>query len=58
MKIDRVGILAFIGVIAFIAIDPLTLGQAFYQLLVTFTTNELSNWGSGQSKTREESLAL
>ena len=32
--------MAFIGVIAFIAIDPLTIGQDFYQVLVTFTTNE------------------
>jgi len=46
MKIDRVGILAFIGLIVFIAIDPLTLGQTFYQLLVTFTTNEVPPTGA------------
>jgi len=45
MKIDRVGILAFIGVIAFIAIDPLSLGQVFYQLVATFTTNITSPTG-------------
>jgi len=40
MKVDRIGVLVFIGVITFIAIDPLSLGQAFYQFLVTFSTNE------------------
>jgi len=45
MKIDRVGILAFIGVIAFIAVDPLTLGQSFYEVLVTFATNEAAPVG-------------
>ena len=40
MKVDRTGMLAFIGVIGFIAIDPLSLGQAFYQFLITFSTNE------------------
>jgi hypothetical protein len=40
MKIDRVGVIAFIGVIGFIAIDPLSLGQAFYQVLVSFSTSE------------------
>lgn len=39
MKIDRVGALAFIGVVTFIAIDPLSLGQEFYQVAVTFSTN-------------------
>jgi len=46
MKIDRVGILAFIGVIVFIAIDPLTLGNAFWQFFVTFTTNVSAPTGS------------
>jgi hypothetical protein len=45
MKIDRVGILAFIGLIAFIAIDPLKIGQTFYQVLITFTTNEATPVG-------------
>jgi len=46
MKIDRIGILAFIGVITFIAIDPLTIGQSFYQLVVTFTTSDSAPTGA------------
>ena len=39
MKVDRIGVLAFIGVITFIAIDPLSIGQAFFELVLTFATN-------------------
>ncbi|MDA4126819.1 MAG: hypothetical protein OK452_06425 [Thaumarchaeota archaeon] len=40
MKVDRIGALAFVALVFFLATDPLTLGRTFYGIVLNLTTNE------------------
>jgi hypothetical protein len=40
MKLDRVGALAFIGLVLYVATDPLTLGKTFYGVVLNVATSE------------------
>ncbi|MDA4127901.1 MAG: hypothetical protein OK422_00315 [Thaumarchaeota archaeon] len=40
MKLDRVGVLAFAGLVVYVATDPLTLGKIFYGLVLNIATSE------------------
>lgn len=39
-KLDRVGLLAFVGVLVFLVTDPLSIGSSFYSLLQNLMTSE------------------